>query len=68
MRTPYDIPTSPRHLNALCGEERGPIRQKAGAARKFRYRFLNPLVQPYVVMRGLASGMSTPRMLARLSK
>lgn len=53
----YDIPTFARHLNALSESERGPVLQKKGSERKFRYRFINPLLQPYVVMRGLASEM-----------
>jgi Cdc6-like AAA superfamily ATPase len=33
-------------------------RQEAGSAR---YRFVNPLLQPYVVMRGLSEGLVKPR-------
>jgi Cdc6-like AAA superfamily ATPase len=53
----YDIPTFARHLNALSESDRGPVLQKKGAQRKFRYRFINPLLKPYITMKGLASGI-----------
>lgn len=55
MRKRYDIPAFSRHLNDFCEPTRGPILQKIGTRRKFRFRFLNPLMQPYVIMQGLSS-------------
>lgn len=49
-----DIPAFAPHLNKFASEDRGEILQKLGQERRFRYRFRNPLMQPYVVMRGLA--------------
>ncbi len=66
MKKSYDIPAFARHLNALADHERGPILQRAGLARRFRYRFVNPLLQPYVMMRGMASGMLDAETLDRL--
>jgi Cdc6-like AAA superfamily ATPase len=45
------------HLEELSTDRRGPVLQKRGTARRFRYRFANPLLQPYVVMRGLSDGL-----------
>lgn len=45
------------HLEALSSERRGPVLQKRGGPRSARYRFTNPLLQPYVVMRGLSDGL-----------
>jgi hypothetical protein len=53
---PYDIPSFAQHLNEFCDIKRGPILEKTGAKRRFRFRFVNPLMQPYVVMQGFASG------------
>ena len=50
-----------QHLDELAGPERGPVLQKRGAPRRFRYRFVNPLLQPYVVMRGLSDGSVSPK-------
>jgi hypothetical protein len=51
-----EIPTFAQHLNDFCDPKRGPILQKSGVKRLFRYRFINPLVQPYVIMQGIKSG------------
>ena len=45
-----------QHLDELADPDRGPVLQKRGVPRHFRYRFVNPLLQPYVVMRGLSEG------------
>ncbi len=45
------------HLEELSSERRGPVLQKRGTPRRYRYRFANPLLQPYVVMRGLSDGL-----------
>lgn len=56
MHKPYDVQQFTPHLNALSGE-RGPVLKKERRSQKFQYRFINPLVQPYITMRGLRDGM-----------
>jgi hypothetical protein len=46
-----------RHLDELSGEERGAVLQKHGPAKAARYRFVDPLLQPYVAMRGVSEGV-----------
>lgn len=46
-----------RHLNALTEDSRGPLLDVKGLSRRFRYRFTNPLMQPFVVMKGIADGL-----------
>jgi hypothetical protein len=53
----YEIPAFSRHLNDFTEPQRGPILQKFGTARKFRFRFINPMMQPYVILHGLANGL-----------
>jgi Cdc6-like AAA superfamily ATPase len=43
-----------RHLHSFGETKRGPILRKDGESARPRYRFVNPLVQPYILMRGLA--------------
>jgi len=57
MNKRYDIPSFSRHLYEFCEETRGPILQKTGKQRRFRFRFINPLMQPYVTMQGFVSGL-----------
>lgn len=54
-----DIPAYAPHLTKFASDERGHILQKIGQERRFRYRFRNPLMQPYVVMRGIAEKLVT---------
>jgi hypothetical protein len=54
---PYKTAAFARHLEELSQESRGEILQKHGTGRSSRYRFLNPLLQPYVAMRGVSEGL-----------
>ncbi|AKM29246.1 hypothetical protein AB870_02560 [Pandoraea faecigallinarum] len=55
----YDIPAFSQHLNAFCETSRGPVLQKFGVSRRYRFRFVNPLMQPYVLMDGVRRGLIT---------
>lgn len=55
MQKTYDIPAFAQHLNAFCDQNRGPVLQRTGSARRYRFRFMNPLLQPYVLMNGIRS-------------
>jgi Cdc6-like AAA superfamily ATPase len=51
----YDMPRFAGHLAQLC-EGRGRVLERRGGERRWRYRFSNPMMQPYVLMRGFSSG------------
>ena len=65
VREPYShimgremrIPAYARHLHGLSDSDRGAVLQKMGRPHQSRFRFSNPLMQPYVLMRGLQSNM-----------
>lgn len=57
MNKSYDIPAFARHLKDFCEETRGPVLQKIGPSRRQRYRFINPMMQPFVIMNGLNKGL-----------
>jgi Cdc6-like AAA superfamily ATPase len=38
-------------------DKRGPILERTGESRSYRFRFLNPAMQPYVLMRGIRDGI-----------
>lgn len=46
-----------RHLERLSSDSHGAVLQRHGGAGPARYRFVNPLLQPYVAMRGVAEGV-----------
>ena len=56
MSKTYDTPNFAKHLHDFCTEDRGFVLEKTGGKRRYRYRFRNPLMQPYVVMHGHRDG------------
>jgi Cdc6-like AAA superfamily ATPase len=55
------------HLNAFCDSNRGAILEKRGGRGAFRYRFREPKMQPYVLMRGIAEDSLSEGALSILS-
>lgn len=62
----YDIPAFAPHLHTFCSEERGGILQKTGTPRRFKFRFQNPLIQPFVIMRGIEQELIDESFLDKL--
>lgn len=52
----YGIPRFATHLSQFCEPQRGPVLEKRGGERRWRYRFRNPMMEPYVLIRGLNDG------------
>lgn len=50
----YDIPAFANHLTDFSSQDgpRGGVLIKRGTERRFRYRFIDPLLPPYIVMKG----------------
>jgi len=57
LRKPSETSTFARHLERLSSESHGAILQRSSVAGTARYRFVNPLLQPYVAMRGISDGV-----------
>ena len=57
MARELQIPSYARHLHGLSEEDRGAVLQRIGKPHQYRFRFQNPLMQPYVLMRGLQSDL-----------
>jgi hypothetical protein len=64
---PYEIPAFAQHLNEFSEARRGNILRKIGGNRRFRYHFTNPLMPPYIIMRGLVDGKLTSNLLETLA-
>ena len=62
----YDIPAFAKHIKEFCSEERGSILARTGTRWNYRFRFRNPLLQPYIVMDGLAQGLIDDDTIARV--
>ena len=53
----YEIPAYVRHLHDLANEKRGEVLQRLGELHNYRFRFADPILQPYVLMHGLKRGL-----------
>lgn len=52
-----DIPSFAQHLKEFTEVKRGPVLSKSGIPRLYRYKFIDPLLQPYVIMQGIEAGL-----------
>jgi Cdc6-like AAA superfamily ATPase len=59
MGKDYDVTAYNHHLKKLCTEERGRVLHKVGTPRRVLYRFVDPLMQPFVILEGIAKGKVT---------
>lgn len=55
LQRPIEIANYAQHLAEFCDPKKGPVLGRIGIPRKYRFRFKNPLFQPYVVMKGYAT-------------
>ena len=55
----YKIPAYAQHLSEFCDIKRGNILIKSGQIKKFRYKFSDPLMQPFIIMQGMLNGKTT---------
>lgn len=51
-----DVPDYKHYLNEFCEEKRGPVLQRIGEPRRYRYRFRDPLMQPFVIITAFGTG------------
>ena len=59
----YEIPAFSRHLKLFASDERGNVLQQHGSERRFFYRFTDPMMQPFVILNGVAKGLLTEERL-----
>jgi Cdc6-like AAA superfamily ATPase len=64
---PYEIPSFQQHINEFCDQKRGPVLSRTGTPRRYRYRFVNPLMQPFAVMQGFTTGKISDEVLNRIT-
>ncbi len=57
-RNYYDIPHFQSHLTKFCQSPRNILKQ-SGAPRSYRYRFVDPRMIPYVILKGAADNLTT---------
>jgi len=63
---PVTVSTYARHLNEFTEASRASVLQRDGLPRRYFYRFTDPLLQPYVILRGIAEGLITESKLLEM--
>lgn len=53
----YKPTTFAFHMNAFCDPQRRRVLERFGEPRNQRYRFTDPMMPPFVVVKGLADGL-----------
>jgi Cdc6-like AAA superfamily ATPase len=66
MGTRREIPSFARHLKKFAEPSRGCVLQKTGQKGRHFYRFQTPLLQPFVILNGLAKGLIAEDLLVEL--
>jgi len=57
-----------RHLVEFISEDRGAILVRRGEERQYRFRFSEPMIQPYVIIKGIREGVVDDELRATLSE
>jgi Cdc6-like AAA superfamily ATPase len=53
----YGIDRYMRHLNEFCTDSRANILERKGERRRFRFRFKDSIMEPFVIMKGIKDGL-----------
>lgn len=62
----YEIPAFARHLKQFSSDERGFVLQQHGSERRYFYRFSDPMMQPFVILNGIARGVVSEEKLLEI--
>jgi Cdc6-like AAA superfamily ATPase len=63
----YSSTSFTRRLSEFCTERRGQILQQTGRSRNYRYRFTDPLMEPFIVLKGLFDELIDEDTIARVT-
>ncbi len=61
-----EVATYTNHLSEFCQAQRGPVLQRDGQPRAYRFRFHDPMVVPFVFMDAVAKELVTQDKLAAM--
>ena len=61
----YYVPNFSRHLFDLCEPKRGSVLKKIGEPRRIRFRFADPMMQPFVIIHDYSDGNLTNEFLRK---
>ncbi len=59
LARPEEIAGFNQHLSQFVEARRGAVLERAGGPRAYRFRFAQPLLPPYIIMRSITDGIVT---------
>jgi Cdc6-like AAA superfamily ATPase len=57
-----------KHLSEFASEKRGNVLQRVGSIRRYKYRFTDPMLQPYTIIHSLHEGLISESQLWTLDQ
>jgi Cdc6-like AAA superfamily ATPase len=61
LKRQIDLSDIQSHLDRFLKKEHGAILTRIGGSKRFRYRFADPIMQPFVIMMGIHDQLIPPR-------
>ena len=61
LKRRMDMSDIQRHLDRFLMKEHGEVLTRIGSAKRYRYRFADPIMQPFVIMMGIRDQLISPR-------
>jgi Cdc6-like AAA superfamily ATPase len=61
-----EIATFNSHLSEFCQSKRGPVLERIGQSRAYRYRFVDPMVVPFVFMNAVEKNIVSETILTQM--
>lgn len=56
-RPNVEIATFQKHVNEFCEDDRGPVLERSGSPRAYKYRFCDPLLPPFIFMNAVSDDL-----------
>ena len=67
LKRNVEISTFQQHLKKFIARERGEILIRKGRERAYQFRFADPIMQPFVIMKGIEANLIEPGAMSSLS-
>ena len=67
LKKPIKVSLFGQHMKNLCEADYGSILEYTGSERRFKYRFKEPMMQPFILMNGRANGLVTQEQINELA-
>jgi hypothetical protein len=64
----YEIPNFSQHLKKFSTDvDRGPVLERSGSQRRYKFRFRNAMLRPFIIMKGLEDGLLSGTLLQHIA-